>query len=200
MKNLALLLVVGACASVAVAQPAITGLSGGSAFDSYYGGLIAGDVVGFRFTSDVDQYVTDLGVLDAADGIIDSAHMVGLWDAGGSLLASVEVDGTGTVLNGWYYEAIAPVALTAGERYTVGALYNSGDLDSYFSGPSLTLYNISDTVAVYPAVGDLGFVYPEFESAGNQGRIGPNMILAPIPAPGSLALLGLGGLALRRRR
>jgi uncharacterized protein (TIGR03382 family) len=199
MKNLALLLVVGACASVAVAQPAITGLSGGSSFDSYYG-LVPGDVVGFRFTSDVDQYVTDLGVMCSTDGVIDSPHMVGLWDAGGSLLASVEVDGTGTILNGWYYEAIAPVALAAGERYTLGALYNSGDLDGYFSGPSLTLYNISNTVAVYPAVGGLGFVYPEFESAGNQGRIGPNMILTDIPAPGSLALLGLGGLALRRRR
>ncbi len=199
MKNLALLLVVGACASVASAQPAISTISGGAAYDSYYG-LVPGDVVGFRFTSDVDQYVTDLGVMCATDGIIDSAHMVGLWDAGGNLLASVRVDGTGNIVNGWYYEAITPVALAAGERYTLGAEYNSGDGDGYFSGPSLTLFQISNTVAVYPAVGGLGFVYPEFESAGNQGRIGPNMILGPIPAPSSLALLGLGGLALRRRR
>ena len=201
MRNLAILFVVGATASVASAYgPAVTGFTGGSSFGSYYGDP-PGDVVGFRFTSDLDQFVTDLGCLDSIDGVLDVAHMVGLWrNSDQALLASVSVDATGDLIDGWYYEAITPVALVAGEQYTLGAEYYSGDTDGYFSSPSsISLDGISNTNGVFPAIGSLGFVYPTEDSA-NLARLGPNMLTAPIPAPSSLALLGFGGLALRRRR
>ena len=204
MRNLAILFVVGATASVASAYgPAVTGFTGGSSFGAYYGDSVFpnGDVVGFRFTSDLDQFVTSLGVLDSIDGVLDIAHMVGLWrNSDQALLASVSVDATGDLIDGWYYEAITPVALVAGEQYTLGAEYYSGDTDGYFSSPStISLDGISNTNGVFPAIGSLGFVYPTEDSA-NLARLGPNMLTAPIPAPSSLALLGFGGLALRRRR
>jgi hypothetical protein len=203
MRTLALLFVVGATASAASAfdpTPAVQGFTGGSSFGSYYGSL-AGDVVGFRFTSDIDQFVTALGVLDSIDGVVDIEHQVGLWrNSDQALLASASVGPDGDVIGGWYYDSIDPVALVAGEQYTLGALYFGDGPDGYFSSPdTIDLFNISNTNGVYPAVEELGFVYPELDSS-NLARLGPNMILEPIPAPSSLALLGLGGLALRRRR
>ena len=96
--------------------------------------------------------------------------------------SSVSVDSTGLLQGGFFYEAITPVTLVAGQRYTIGAMYASDDLDSYFSGPSSMVPNgISATVAVAAEAGDLGFVYPVTESAGNLGRIGPNALVGVIP-------------------
>lgn len=197
----AVLAVLAAGASVAVAGPAITSVSGGSAFGGFYGGALD-DVVGFRFTADVDMFVTDLGIVnDLADGVLDARHTIGLWrNSDQALLASVTVDSSGTLISNFYYESIGSVMLSAGGQYTLGATYNINDGDSYVSGPSLGLDGISGTTAVFPAAGDLGFVYPTEESGGNQGRIGPNMIWEPIPAPASLAALGLAFAASSRRR
>jgi MYXO-CTERM domain-containing protein len=183
--------------------PAITGFTGGGGpFASFYGGILP-DVVGYRFTADADSFVTALGVTNASDpSILNGSHEVGLWrDSDQALLAMVVVGPGSTLIGDWHYEDIAAVALTAGERYTVGAGYSSDDGDTYWSGPSsLSLDGISDTVGVFPSVADLGFVYPDSESPGNLGRLGPNMIISSVPAPGALALLGLAGIATRRRR
>ena len=201
MKKALVALICAGTASVAMAQgAAVTDFTGGSPFGIYYGAS-TGDVVGFRFTADVDMLVTDLGVLlDPGDGVLDSAHMVGIWrNSDMSLLASTSVDATGTLMNGFLYESIAPVALSAGGEYTIGAMYTADDNDSYISSPStLTTNGISNTNGVFPAAGDLGFVYPEGDST-NLARLGGNFIWE-VPAPGSLALLGLGGLAAVRRR
>lgn len=188
-------------ASVASAQPVVTSFTGGSNFGSYYGSA-DGDVIGFRFTSDVAQTVTDLGVLvDLSDGVLDSSHMVGLWrDSDQALLASATVTPGSTLIDGFRYESITPVDLDAGGRYTLGALYTPTDGDSYISSPSsVALFQISDTNGVFPASADLGFAYPT-EDSSNLARFGPNAISVPIPAPASLALLGLGGFAAARRR
>ena len=166
--------------------PVVTSfVGGGGPFGSYYGTLLpCGDVVGFRFTADADMLITDLGIYDdGADGVLNSPHQVGLWrDSDQALLASVTVDQAGTLLNGYFYAPIAPIALVGGQRYTIGAMYSSDDLESYYSGPSaITLNGISATVAVAPAAADLCFVYPTTESAGNLGRIGPNAIGGDVP-------------------
>jgi len=52
-----------------------------------------------------------------------------------------------------------------------------------------------------PLAADIGFALPEtFSGATSFGRFGPNFLFTPVPAPSSLALLGLGGLAATRRR
>ena len=164
---------------VAAQTPAVVSRTGGSQFGSYYGGN-PGDVVGFRFTADVDMTVTDLGVWYDL-GALDSPHQVGIWrDSDEALLAEATVDATGTLIGEWYYAPLASsIDLVAGERYTAGALYDSADGDTYISSPSaLELDGISDTNGVYPEATSLGFVYPALDST-NLARLGPNFLWEP---------------------
>ncbi|MEQ8316774.1 MAG: PEP-CTERM sorting domain-containing protein [Phycisphaerales bacterium] len=202
MNKMALcgLAVIAGTAGVATAQvAAVDGFTGGSSFPIFYGGS-TGDVVGFRFTADVDMSVTDLGILsNDGDGALDSPHMVGIWrNSDQALLGSVMVMPSSTLIGDFRYEAVTPFNLVAGERYTAGALYTADDNDSYFSSPAtLDLNGISDTNGVFPSEGSLGFTFPT-EDSTNLARLGPNFLW--VPAPSSLALLGLGGFVAARRR
>jgi hypothetical protein len=202
------LVIISLCvASLTISMPAnadyfVQGFTGGSNFGIFYGSS-TGDVVGFRFTADETGFITQLGVLnDQADGVLDSAHLVGIWDSNQDLLGSVSVDSTGTLVNDFYYAPVDPIAITAGNVYTLGALYTATDNDSYLSSPtSMPLMHISNTNGVFPSAGDLGFVYPANDST-NLARLGPNAFFTTqvIPEPSSLALLGLVGLGLVLRR
>jgi hypothetical protein len=208
-KTMIAALVLAAGASMASAQ-AITGFTGGSQFDSYYGGLFAGDVVGWGFdvVGGVDIIVTDLGVWNqdtqlGSEGLT-SDHQVGIWDLSGNLLTSTVAGPGGTVVGDWTYASTANVTLTAGETYVIGALYNAGgvpDGDSYISSPSTVSLapEIAFTYGVFPDAEDLGFVFPGQVST-NLGRFGPNFQYTLVPSPASVALLGLGGLVATRRR
>ena len=199
-------------ASNALAGPVITGFTGGGGpFPSYNGTLLpSGDAVGFQFEADLNLTVTDLGILvDPRDGEVDSAHEVGLWRVSDqALLGSASVDGTGTVLDGFIYSSLnSGISLIAGQEYVLAALYASDDQDSYVSGPTtITTDGISMTVGVFPVDANLGLVFPTGVSIGNLARIGPNMIAsavpAPVPAPATLAIFGLGlaGLGWSRRK
>jgi len=166
------------CVPVAWGQ-AITGFSGGTEYDSYYGSA-AGDVIGWRFTVVQTMEVSDLGLWNADQtGGPDNAHMVGIWDAAQTLLTSVEVNPTGTVVGDWIYIATTPVVLSPGITYTIGGLYFSGDDDWYISGASSVTSDTDVTWlnSVYPSVGELGFVFPTLDSAPSSGgRFGPNFI------------------------
>jgi len=206
-NRLAFLAVVCAVAPMsAFAGPVVTGYTGGSRNSAYYIGST--DVIGYRFTADSDLAVTKLGVLlDPLDGVLDSSHQVGLWrDSDQALLDSVVVTSSDQLIDGFLYTDLASqVNLTAGATYTLGAMYASGDGDSYVSTPAtLTTSGISSTMGVYPTDVDLGFTYPGFTDSSNLGRLGPNAIASPInvvPVPGSILLLGLGtGLVARLRR
>lgn len=197
-------LILAACAPAAMGQ-AITGFTGGSQFPIYYGGS-TGDVIGWRFEVTAPLEVAMLGVWNAdtpevpafaqeegASGegnanpseALDSVHEVGIWDASQNLVTSVTVDpATGTVIGDWTYAAVAPVTLTPGQVYTAGASYTATDGDSYISSAS-TLTTDPDVLwinAVYPAAGDLGFVYPTQDSAtSSRGRLGPNFTFVVVP-------------------
>jgi len=189
--------------SIAGAQ-AVTSITGGSAFGGFYGDTTNSDVVGWRFDTNTDIIVTDLGVYSGAlnpDGLT-SSHMVGIWDSNGNLLTSTTAGPGGTVVGDWTYADTADITLTAGDRYTVGAGYNLDDGDSYVSGPSsidLAPEINPTTNGVFPDESNLGFTFPGSDST-NLGRFGPNFLFVPVPAPSALALLGLGGLVAARRR
>ncbi|GIK33269.1 MAG: PEP-CTERM sorting domain-containing protein [Armatimonadetes bacterium] len=130
--------------------------------------------------------------------------MVGIWrDSDQALMASALVDpGTATTLGDWMYQSISPVQLSSGASYTAGAMYTATDSDSYVSNPTTVVTDpwITLTASVYPSTGSLGFVYPSLTNAGARGRHGPNFIVAAVPEPTTLIALGLGGMALARRR
>jgi len=208
MKRTLALIALAAASSMASAQ-AVTGIVGGSQFGSYHGGTVAGDVVGWSFDVNTSIVLTDLGVWNQDTQIgfegLTSDHMIGLWDSSGNLLTSGVAGPGGTIVGDWTYADVLDVILSVGERYTIGALYNAGGLedgDSYISSPSsmsLASEINATTNGVFATDPDLGFVFPGSDST-NLGRFGPNFLFAPVPAPGSIAILGLGGLVATRRR
>lgn len=182
--------------SIANAQ-AVTGFSGGFAYDSYYG-LDPGDTIGWSFTVNDPIMVTDLGAWIDADGM-QANHDVGIWDGSHALIASATVTPASTPVAGFNYESIAGVMLMPGEDYVIGAAYGVADGDSYISSASsmTTAPEVNWLQSRYPLAGGMGFAYPDSIST-SFGRFGPNFLF--VPEPGALVLLSLGGLALLRRR
>ena len=174
------LIMVLVCVPVAWGQ-AIIGFVGGSEYDSYYGEP-AGDVVGWRFTVAKQLVISDLGVWNAdKTGGIESPHQVGIWDGSQTLIASVTVDATGSVVGDWIYASITPVIVVPEETYTIGALYVQGDDDWYISSASslTTDADVTWLNAVYPAAGNMGFVYPSNDSSSSSiGRFGTNFLFS----------------------
>src|SRR5690606_23058018 len=113
-------------------SPAVVNVSGGSLYPTYYGDS-RGDVVGFRFTADVDMVVTHLGLYNdgrlgdghgpgfviGEGGTLNSAHEVGIWrDSDRALLGSAVIDAASGAPDGEFlYVAVTPFELEAGERY-----------------------------------------------------------------------------------
>lgn len=67
-----------------------------------------------------------------------------------------------------------------------GTFFSSGDIA--WSGPA-------DTSGVWEV-----FIFEDFDDFGTDGFLSGTMTINKVPAPSSLALLGLGGLAAARRR
>lgn len=181
MRVVLCVVMVLACVPAAWGQ-AITGFTGGSEYASYYGS-VGGDVIGWRFTVSAPMVITQLGVWNADQtGAIESPHQVGIWDSSQTLLTSGTVDATGTVAGDWIYTAVAATTLSPGETYTIGAIYTPDDLDYYISSATAatTHPNVTWTGSVYPLAGDLGFAFPESDSA-SFGRFGPNFFFADVP-------------------
>ena len=178
-----LILLVGATGAWA---QAVTGFTGGTEYSSYYGGTVAGDVVGYRFTVSSPLSVTELGVWNAdtaAGGAgMTSSHETGIWDSSQTLLASVTVIPGGPVVGNWVYATITPVVLSPGETYTIGTIYTTTDNDNYISSASsmTTAPEVTFLNSVYPAAIDLGFVYPTMDSS-SFGRFGPNFLFTVVP-------------------
>ncbi len=195
------------------AAPVITIETSPFDYDSNLGGT-----QGFKFTVTSDVIVESLGVYDAgSDGIANPAE-VGLWHADGTLLAQTTVpQGTAGIVDGQFrFTTIAPLMLTTGTEYVIGAFLD-GDLYSSFStDPSWNGFGgVGSIDSRFTILEDryfgteprTGLEFPTrtdiLTTPGVYGWIGPNLQVAPVPLPAAAWLFGSGiaGItALARRR
>lgn len=188
--------------SVATQGAAIEGFGTGGFNIEKWSDSTEGDTIGWAFSVNTNITATDLGYWIDPDGTVDGSHEVGIWDANENLLRSVTVDSLSTDEdNGWMYEPINPLALSAGTTYVIGAVEFPDDDDAYKTGvssvndaPEITWLNSRDPTGL---VEGLGLAFPAY-TATSIGRFGPNFKYVPEPA--ALAFLLLGGVSLLRRR
>jgi hypothetical protein len=111
-------------------------------------------------------------------------------------------------LGSYRYESVAPLTLTAGQTYFVGAHFAPvvdrcgracGDsllaFGSETYAPGVTFLNATQSL---PVIGDGPLVFPNLDAGiAGEGFFGPNFLLTTVdpiaaPEPASLGLAGLG--------
>lgn len=203
MKRKILLAGAALCAAIAIsgaAQADVIGMDfpAGSAPIGYWDASI-----GYEFQANSAIDVVGLAALNPVSG----SEQVGLWDAGGNLLASTTVTSASTQIGtaNWSYNSITPIALTAGDDYYVAAVgtYSYPPISDATFAPQISY--VEDAYADNGS----GFVFPnntEFgTSAPDAAFPGGNVVLASaaVPEPITLSLFGAGlagAVAMRRRK
>jgi hypothetical protein len=160
---------------------------------------------GWSFEPTVNISVTSLGAFNEAT-LDNSPLLVGLWNASGSLLASVSVSSNDPVFDLSHYDSITPVTLLAGQRYYLGAYGNGGttivtgeDPLSDVGGFATTSPQIQSLNAVYSLTN--GFSFPTtVDNDLGSAIVAANFQFTVVPEPSIIALTLLGGSAVVWRR
>ena len=173
----------------------------------------AGDfTVGFTFETTTPVTVDGLAFWDESGDGLASSHDVGLWTAGGTLLASSTVSNASAVeasssgLGNWLVEGIPSLPLGVGSYVLGGVQTNSigGDLLRLNATATAAPGIVYGTTMQNTANGLVLTMPDSAVSSVDDGAWGPNLRLASaaMPEPSALSLfaLGLGAIALRRRR
>ncbi|MGE5647903.1 MAG: DUF4082 domain-containing protein [Acidobacteriota bacterium] len=169
--------------------------------------------LGFQFTPNAPLTVTSLGYYDeGGDGLLAS-HEIGIFDAGGNLLASATV-GFGTaapLIGNFRYVPIAPLTLSGSLTYTIAATTGgfAGDPWAFGTAGSITGLTVNPLIGIAPDAGR--YIYPGANALVYPTNTftytlyaGPNFGFesTAVPEPGTFVLLGLTllpAIALARR-
>ena len=148
------------------------------AYDANVGDVFYGQTAGWTFQVTAPITVTELGCVASFFTQNPSAALVqvGVWASDGSLLASNSIAPGSTLLDQSRYQAVAPLSLSPGQTYQIGAYYP----DFFSFDTAIPLYGGSVTPAplillLGSANGSGGFTSPstEAETAGG-AYLGPN--------------------------
>jgi len=130
--------------------------------------------MGYKFIPETDGYITKLG------GYFNGTKTVSLWDPSGRKLTSAPV----TSSYNWSYADIAPVAVTAGQTYTVAAyLAGSGGCQRYWVQP--TFPRTHGDVTIRGSCYAYGNTYPVGVSSyySMYGQVDIGFVSSPLQTP-----------------
>lgn len=140
--------------------------------------------LGLVFTANSNFSVDALGIYDESG--LTGSEQVGLYNSSGTLLASATVSLSDPVVDGYLFQSITAVALTAGQTYTVVA--NVGN-NPWAYGPAPTTTGVTFTGADYLYGSSLAL--PTMAS-GVPAYYGPSFEIAatdPVPEPSNFGFL-----------
>ena len=171
-------------------------------------GNASGQTFGWVFDVNSTIKVDGLGAWDSNAAPFGRDVQAGLWTDAGTLLASTTIsDSSPTEASvgegNWRVESIATLTLTLG-RYVLGMTFFDLTPLAQFGTDFTTVPEITYVGARQSSAGpDSGLSYADITFL-NDGVFGPNLQLAELPEPATLAIFGLGlaglGWAVRRRR
>jgi len=157
--------------------------------------------LGWQFNVNSTITVSDLGAFDDELDDFTVAHDVGLWTAGGTLLASTKVNVGDPLVGNFRYHSIAPLVLGPG-HYVVGANKFGQGGDTYTLGVR-TLVTPPETTFLASAFAGGGALQFPGSTGIDNSYFGGNFLFSnTVPEPTTILLLGLGlaGLGFAKRR
>lgn len=164
--------------------------------------------LGYQFRVNNPIAVNAFGLFDFQGDGLAGGHDIALWTDAGALIVQTTIgpgasapEASISGLGNWVFQDIASLTLGTG-IYRIGATYHNDDVvvwnaNGINSVPDVTYLSLAfdgnNGVLTFPT-GGIG--------AGADRYFGPNLRIASVPEPASLALVGLGlfGLVLNRRR
>ena len=184
-------------AAPARAGEAVIGYAGG------LGGYVNG-VGGWSFQPQQNIAVTALGSFEGTMVATGEPIAIGVWAADGSLLASNMVTAASSLVNQTVYEPIDPVALWAGQTYSIGVYAQGGTIIVIGVAPTEGSVTTAPDIRLGTAVASFHeFGFPgSIVGPDNSAILGPNFEYNVIPEPDGVVLLccGVLGLAVARKR
>ena len=132
--------VASAAASVDIVDAPVPVYSWNDGKGGYMGNPGSSAVEGnfFEVSGGRDIVVTKLGY--EADRPTNPGGITAIFNENGAILAQANITAEGELVNGYYYESIPPLRLSAGSKYFVGSLHGTGASGSCRSETNLAVH------------------------------------------------------------